>query len=549
MPENIFQPIATIQALLSVQVNSMKNIFTLYLALLCFPLLGQSSTAGKYAASIDSNTIRTYVYKLASNEFTGRETGTEGNIKAAEYISSQFIKSGIPPVPGDNDHFQDVAFTTVKWHDLNLVVNGTKAEHLKDYLSIPQYFPVQDIDEIRINSMTFLGYGVDDPAYSDYRGKKFHGQHLLVYAGEPRNAKGGFRISGNDQPSVWSGEDELELKIMAAKNAGAASIWIIEDQLRDKVMAARKTSLTGAMLMGSSDQLTSDYLPHALISTVIGENIAGKKRNKIIKLRDRITAKGKPGQTKVPVDITWKVTHDIRSTTGVNVLGYIEGIDPVLKNEVVVVTAHFDHLGMRGKDIFFGADDNASGTSAVIEIAEAMMMAKKNNEGPKRSVLCMLVTGEEKGLLGSEYYAEHPAFPLEQTVANVNIDMIGRTDTMHRNPNYTYVIGADRLSTELHDINEAVNREYTQLELDYTYNEDDDPNRFYYRSDHYNFAQKGVPAVFFFSGVHEDYHRITDTPDKLMYGKAERIAKLAFHTAWELANRKERIKVNVTGRT
>ena len=389
----------------------MKNIFTVYLAFLCLPIFGQNSIAAKYAATIDSNTIRTYVYKLASNEFTGRETGTEGNIKAAEYISSQFTKSGVPPVPGDNDHFQDVAFTTVKWHDINMQVNGTKAEHLKDYLSIPQYFPVQDIDDINISSMTFLGYGVDDASYSDYRGKKFTGQHLLVYAGEPRNVNGAFRISGNDQPSPWSGDDELELKIMAAKRAGAASIWIIEDQLRDKVMAARKTSLTGAMLMGSPDQLTSAYMPHALINTSLGENIAGKKTSKIIALRDRITLKGKPGRTKVPVDIQWKATHDIRSTTGVNVLGYIEGIDPVLKNEVVVITAHFDHLGMRGNDIFFGADDNASGTSAVIEIAEAMMMAKKNNEGPKRSVLCMMVTGEEKGLLGSEYYAEHPVFP------------------------------------------------------------------------------------------------------------------------------------------
>ena len=153
-----------------------------------------------------------------------------------------------------------------------------------------------------------------------------------------------------------------------------------------------------------------------------------------------------------------------------------------------------------------------------------------------------------KGLLGSQYYSEHPVFPLANTVANVNIDMIGRTDTLHKQPNYTYVIGSDRLSTELHAINEAVNEQYTKLELDYTYNRDDDPNRFYYRSDHYNFAKNGIPAIFYFSGVHEDYHRPSDTPDKLMYDKAETIARLAFHTTWELANRKDRIKVDVTGR-
>ncbi len=231
-----------------------------------------------------------------------------------------------------------------------------------------------------------------------------------------------------------------------------------------------------------------------------------------------------------------------------NVLGYIEGTDPVMKDEVVIVTAHYDHLGMRGNDIFYGADDNASGTAAVLEIAQAMALAKKEGKGPARSVLCMLVTGEEKGLLGSQFYAEHPVFALKNTVANVNIDMIGRMDTLHKEPNYTYVIGSDRLSTELHAINEAANNQYTKLYLDYTYNRDDDPNRFYYRSDHYNFAKNGIPAIFYFSGVHEDYHRPSDTPDKLMYDKAETIARLAFYTAWGLANRKNRIKVDVTRR-
>ena len=160
----------------------------------------------------------------------------------------------------------------------------------------------------------------------------------------------------------------------------------------------------------------------------------------------------------------------------------------------------------------------------------------------------MLVTGEEKGLLGSQYYSEHPLFPLDKTVADVNIDMIGRIDDHHPDSNYTYVIGSDRLSTELHEINETVNKKYTHLNLDYTYNRDDDPNRFYYRSDHYNFAKKGIPSIFYFSGVHDDYHRPSDTPDKIMFGKAETIARLAFHTAWELANRDERIKFDVTGR-
>ena len=168
---------------------------------------------------------------------------------------------------------------------------------------------------------------------------------------------------------------------------------------------------------------------------------------------------------------------DIKTLIGNNVLGYIEGSDPKLKDEVVVVTAHYDHLGKRGDDVYNGADDNGSGTSTVLEVTQALVEAKKQGQGPRRSILCMLVTGEEKGLLGSQFYAEHPIFPIEKTVANVNVDMVGRVDKKYKdNPNYVYVIGSDRLSTELHDINENVNNKYTNLVLDYTYNEDDDPN-------------------------------------------------------------------------
>jgi Zn-dependent M28 family amino/carboxypeptidase len=213
---------------------------------------------------------------------------------------------------------------------------------------------------------------------------------------------------------------------------------------------------------------------------------------------------------------------------------------------LIVVTGHYDHLGMRGDDIFNGADDNGSGTSTVLDIAEAFAAARDQGQGPRRSILFMLVTGEEKGLLGSRYYVEHPVFPLEQTVANVNVDMIGRVDEAHAdNPNYVYVIGADRLSTELHEINEAANARYTELELDYTFNAEDDPNQYYYRSDHYNFAERGIPAIFYFSGVHEDYHRPGDTADKIMYDKTATIGRLIFHTISELANRDERIVVDV----
>ncbi|MDZ4749328.1 MAG: M28 family peptidase [Saprospiraceae bacterium] len=522
----------------------MKSIVGLFLLLTSALMAQYHDVSEQLARSIESKSLKEHVYTLASTEYQGRETGKEGNKKAAEYIAGQLASYGIPPIPGDTDHFQEVGFTTFKWENIQLTVSGEAVEHLKEYIAIPQHFPVQP-GPIDINSLMFLGYGIDDEAYSDYEGVDVRGKHLLVYAGEPRDQNDNFRLTGSDSISEWSSDPYY--KIDAAKKAGAASLWIIENDFRQMVMYARRELLTGATLMETPEQL-NNYLPLVSVSPTLGQKLAGKKVNKIIKLRDKITRKGRPTHTTIPVDVHFKAAHQIKSTPSVNVLGYIEGLDPVLKQEVVIVSAHFDHLGMRGTDIFFGADDNASGTSAVLEIAQAFAAAKAAGQGPKRSVLCMLITGEEKGLLGSQYYAEHPIFPLEQTVADVNIDMIGRVDDQHVDSNYTYVIGADRLSTELHDINETANSKYTKLQLDYTFNRDDDPNRFYYRSDHYNFAKNGIPVIFYFSGVHADYHRPTDTPDKIMYGKAETIARLAFHTTWELANRDERIKVNVTGR-
>ena len=226
-----------------------------------------------------------------------------------------------------------------------------------------------------------------------------------------------------------------------------------------------------------------------------------------------------------------------------NVLGFIYGTEK--PEEIVVISAHYDHLGLKGDKIFNGADDNGSGTSAVLEIAEAFHKAVIEGEGPKRSILFLNLTGEEEGLYGSKYYTSHPVFPLKNTVVDLNIDMIGRVDEAHKeNPNFVYLIGADKISRELHYISEALNKKYTQLDLDYTYNDEKDPNRFYYRSDHYNFAKNGVPIIFYFNGTHADYHKETDTEEKINYEILAKRAQLVFVTAWELANREERLKID-----
>ncbi|MFY0631344.1 MAG: M28 family peptidase [Flavobacteriaceae bacterium] len=223
-----------------------------------------------------------------------------------------------------------------------------------------------------------------------------------------------------------------------------------------------------------------------------------------------------------------------------NVLAFIKGSEK--PDEIVVISAHLDHEGMRNGEIYNGADDDGSGTVAILEIAQAFKKAAKEGNGPKRSILFLHVTAEEKGLLGSKYYTENPVFPITNTVTNLNIDMIGRVDDAHKeNPNYVYLIGSDKLSTELHNISEAMNTKFTKIALDYTYNDDNDPNRFYYRSDHYNFAQYNVPIIFYFNGIHEDYHKPSDTPDKINYELLEKRTRLVFHTAWAVANIEERI--------
>lgn len=229
-----------------------------------------------------------------------------------------------------------------------------------------------------------------------------------------------------------------------------------------------------------------------------------------------------------------------------NVWAYIEGTEK--PEEVLVISAHYDHVGMKNGEIYNGADDDGSGTVALLEIAQAFMQAKKDGYGPKRSILFLHVTGEEYGLHGSRYYSENPLFPLANTIADLNIDMIGRRDADHKDDgNYVYVIGSDRLSSELHTINEEANAKYTKLDLDYKFNDRNDPNRFYFRSDHYNFAKKGIPIIFYFNGVHDDYHQPGDTPDKIEYDLLEKRTQLAFVTAWELANRENRPVVDKDG--
>lgn len=522
----------------------MKNLF---LVVIC--LIFQSSLFGQkpvikgheFAEEINASDLRSYLTVLASDEYQGRETGTEGQRKAAKYIADQLASFGIPARGENGTYFQEIAFYNEKWNSIGLTVNGKKFKHLYDFYAYPganQNRPSYDKKKVY-----FLGYGIDDPSYSDYKGKKFKGKTVMIYAGEPKDQSGNFLISKSSEASDWS--TDFDKKMAAAAKHGVGTLLIIDPDIQKNIADNRVELVGGRSKMGRPKNWDQS-VNHLFISPALAKEIIGEKMPKVVASREKIESRRKTKRVKLRSKIGIRQLKDDDSLIGSNVIGFIEGTDPELKDEVVIITAHYDHLGMRGKSIFNGADDNGSGTSTVMGVAKAVASAKKQGTGPRRSMLFMLVSGEEKGLLGSKYYVNYPLFPLKDAVADINVDMVGRVDKKYEdNPNYVYVIGSDRLSTELHEINERMNTEHTNLVLDYKYNDENDPNRYYYRSDHYNFAERGIPAVFFFNGTHVDYHRPSDTIEKINFEKMEKIGKLVYHTAWELANRDERIKVDV----
>jgi Zn-dependent M28 family amino/carboxypeptidase len=251
------------------------------------------------------------------------------------------------------------------------------------------------------------------------------------------------------------------------------------------------------------------------------EKISGTSINRILK-------------DSIELNLHFKKRSSSRVFFTENVLGLVE-FDKS-SNEYIVISAHYDHIGKKNGLIYNGADDDGSGTASIMVIAEALAKAKKHGIKLKRNFIFIGFTAEEKGLLGSRHYTDHPMIPLDQVVAGLNIDMIGRKDTLeHETDDYLYIIGSDMINTDLHDINEKAKNDYSGINLDYRFNNKDDPNQFYYRSDHYSFAKHDIPVIFYFRGVHEDYHKHTDTVDKILWDKLEKFSRHIFYTAWEIA--------------
>lgn len=508
----------------------MRSILYVAMATLCCSAYAQADSVQlKFAATITQDDLRRHLTILASDEYEGRETGMKGQKMAAQYIREQFIAYGIPPVPEAaskgllNGYEQPFPLELARPGGLSLVVDGSPIGFMQEFFYLSERLTA----DFTSPSIQYVGYGRKEALQNDYAGIDVRGGAVLIL-------EDGMGEDGEPPADFFQ---RLTRKTKAAEEAGAAVLLVATPYT--KALMTRYAHYITTPRMKLVDAKTPSA-PRSGVQTVIIDKTTAEQILAKGKLNwKKATRKHAKARRSIPCSFLARNTPTRERLQGENVLGYIEGTDK--KDELVVITAHYDHIGKDGEEVFNGADDDGSGTVAVLEMAEAFARAKAAGQGPRRSVLFMPVSGEEKGLLGSEWYSDHPVFPLEQTVADLNIDMIGRTDSAHASSvPYVYIIGSDRLSTELHELNERANSTYTKLLLDNTFNSEDDPNRFYYRSDHYNFAKHGIPVIFYFNGVHEDYHQAGDETEKIRFDLLEQRTKLVFHTAWAIAEREQR---------
>ena len=485
----------------------MKKILILVLSLSTLQSFAQKGAKPEtFAKTISPEDLKKHLYIVASAEMEGRETATPGQRKAAAYIEDQFRAIGLQP--GNNGSYQ-MHFDVFQDSLLNaaLEVNGQAFQLDKDF----NVALTSNNSTLRFNEIVFVGAGSND----SLKNANLAGRLVMIIGGAPQGRGGQGGIQGT---------------LLSKGVAGIISVTT--GYPRTAAMSRKGQQSVSLFKRTASPQVFT--VSEAVAKAIIGAEYDNAKSN---------TALIRTYSANILLDVK-KTTNTAQSS---NVIGILPGTD--LKDEYLFITAHYDHLGKRDTVIYYGADDDGSGTVGVIEIAEAFAKAKAAGKGPRRSIVFMTVSGEEKGLWGSDYYSSHPVVPLEKTTADLNIDMIGRSDASRKtgdSTNYVYVVGDDKLSSDLRTISESMNKKYVKMELDYKFNDPKDPNRIYYRSDHYNFAKKGVPIIFYYDGMlGADYHRPTDTPDKINYNLLSRRAQLVFYTAWEMANRNEMLKRDI----
>ncbi|MCC3155758.1 M28 family peptidase [Hymenobacter sp. 15J16-1T3B] len=499
-----------------------------------------------YASTITPEDLRKHLSVLASDEYEGRETGEKGQKMAAEYLAKQFAALGLagPVKDSDNPYIQHFTLERSSWDAAGMKLQIGKQQ----YQWLADYYASGDLPFAQETALqpVFAGYGIEQEGYNDYAAlPDLTGKDVVVLVGEP--LKDGKPLLGKDgKPSKWG--FDARSKVAAATKRGARSIVFVHPDAAKftEILARYKPYLSQprVSMLGKPGTAQPPRAAALTLSPAAGYALLGTSADGVAKYQAAVGAAGQPVKASFkPTKLLIKSPRKTSTFSTENVMGLLEGSDK--KDEVLVLSAHYDHLGVQDGKVYNGADDDGSGTVSVLELAEAFTKAKAEGHGPRRSILFLTVTGEEKGLFGSEYYTDNPVIPLAQTIADLNMDMVGRYDDQHKaGDQYVELVGSDKLSSELHAINEEANKKYTQLDLGYRYNDPNDPERVYYRSDHYNFAKHKVPVIFYTTGDHADYHQPTDDVDKIEFPLMAKRGQLVFHTAWELVNRDNRIVVD-----
>jgi hypothetical protein len=499
-------------------------------------LFAQDTLPVQYSQTITAKELSEYVYRLASGEYEGRYTGSKGQIKAGEYIRSEFEKDGLraPLVSGMPHYIQDYALDNCRWKDQRLKVNGVDFKVGKDFL-----FLSDPVDIKGTYPVVFAGFGIEDAAYSDFGNIDVKGKIMLVFSGEPKNEEGISVISGKKEPSKKA---YYFSKSAMAVEKGAAGVIIIarkesdfRDYIKNQAYYNEEPEISypseGSQEEKEHKMAFSAFMDLNTASKLVQED-PEKLSEALREMESSLISAADRYKGYVEIDAS---SDCVAMKTG-NVIGMIEGTDK--KNEAVVVVAHYDHLGQKNGKIYYGADDNASGTAAVMELAEAFGRAAHDGYRPRRTVIFLAVSGEEEGLYGSRFYSENPVIPLDSTYACINIDMIGRGEQKPK-ASMDYIYGYAYLSEDILKVSQN-NSILVAPELE---------DRMEFRaklrggSDHYYFSKYGIPSLFYFEGLHKDYHKPTDTPDKLLYDRMEKIVRIIFATTWELANREGKLKI------
>jgi len=500
--------------------------------------------------TIAAEQMRDYLTFIASDEMEGRDTPSRGLDTIAKFLAMNLTRWGFKPA-GDNGTFLqriDLRRDRIDATQTRVELNGRVLTAGRDYL------PAGGAGEIKSGQLVFAGNGwyLKSKDIDAYRGIDPTGKIAVIFGTPNLSPRGISRADFGKQ-----GDNYLNANDYARKRGVVGIIYVPDFQyLANWERNRQRIMERGSTVVAKFQTPNTAPLPGIVITPEIANALFTGESQSASGIFNASygTEMPAPFLLRSAKSVSMNILSSYETVPTQNVVAVWEGGDPVLKNEYVALGAHYDHVGIcaPGTDdpICNGADDDGSGTTALLSMAEALAKAPTR---PKRSVLFVWHCGEEKGLWGSRYFTEYPTVPLDRVVTQINIDMIGRSkaadDTNERDkeltgPNAIYLIGSTMMSTELGELVDTVNKSYLNISYDRRYDDPGDPNRFFYRSDHFNYARKGIPIIFFFDGVHQDYHRPGDSPDKIDYQKMEKVTRTVYMTLWEVANRPTRPKVD-----